>query len=118
METPRQVSPVTLWDEFSGGVDDAVFDCNAAAHTTVWQMEVGFDHLRVFSMGDPALAVDVEFFPDLLRVIALFSPSGTMRVYDFGGGRDLTSDLGPDAVPASPQPLGRYLLKLIPNPEP
>ncbi|MBS1857440.1 MAG: hypothetical protein JST11_18875 [Acidobacteria bacterium] len=112
------MSSLTLWDEFSGSVDDAVFDYNFAAHRTVWQVEVRTDHLRVFSAEDPALAAEVEFFPGLPRIVVLFSPSGIMHVYDFGSGCRLASDLGPNARPANPGTLGGHLLDLVPDPEP
>ncbi|MDE3166610.1 MAG: hypothetical protein KGN36_12465 [Acidobacteriota bacterium] len=118
MDDSSRVSSLTLWDEFSGSVDDAVFDYNFAAHRTVWQMEVLSDHLRVFSTEDPALAADVEFFRGLRRIVVLFSPSGIMHVYDFGSGRPLASDLGPNARPANPGTLGGHLLELIPDPKP
>ena len=117
MRNSRQVPSLALWDEFAGSVDDAIFDCNAAARKAVWELaEASSDHLRVQSAADASLAVNIEFFPGLRRAVALFSPSGVMRVYDFGSGRTLTSSLGPDAIPASPQSLGRRLLELIPDP--
>lgn len=117
MEDSRLVRSLTLWDEFAASVDDAVFDCILAAHKALWTIsELSSDRLRVESLENPRLAVDIEFFPGLLRVVALFSPSGTMHVYDFGSGRKLSSDLGPDAMPASPRTLGPHILDLIPDP--
>ena len=117
MPDPRKTSSLTLWDEIAASIDDAIFECNAAAHRGVWALdEISSDHLRVESAADSSLGLDLEFFPGLRRVVALFSPSGVMHVYDFGSGRSLKSSLGPDAWPANPQRLGEYLLKLIPSP--
>ena len=113
----RDVRSQTTWEEFAGCLDDAIFDCNAAARRALWELTLdGSDHLRVQSAADRTLAMDVEFFPGMLRVVALFSPSGVMQVYDFGGGQSLASSLGPGAIPATAKSLGRRLLELIPDP--
>jgi hypothetical protein len=118
MENSRSVPSLALWEEFAASLDDAVFDGNSASGKALWTIpEIGLDHLRVESLEDSMLAVDIDFFPGVLRVVALFSPSGTMHVYDFGSGRELESELGPHARPANPRSLGKHLLGLISNPD-
>ena len=117
MELSRLGVSLALWDEFAASLDDAVFDSNLASYTAQWTIaDLSSNHLRVESLRDPRLGLDIEFFPGLLRLVALFSPSGAMHVYDFGSGRELASDLGPGAMPATPRTLGRHILDLIPDP--
>lgn len=61
------------------------------------------------------MAVDIDFFPGLLLVVALFSTSGRMQVFDFGSVLEMASTVRPTAIPSSPGRLVSSLLDLIQN---
>src|SRR5437870_1050559 len=64
MANSRHIRSLTTWEEFAGSLDDAIFDCNAAAGKAVWELALlGSDHLRVRSSSDAKLMLEVEFFP-------------------------------------------------------
>jgi hypothetical protein len=116
MSDSNELQSPTVWSKFACAVDEVVFESNFAEKESVWQLEIGFTCLRVQSVAHATVAVDIEYFPRIQRAVALFSPSGLMQVYDFGGLRDLASELGPDAIPVDPQTLAASLLERILNP--